>query len=88
MFWQNGLSARLLLQQILRFLIPAGLSALSAMVGSLACAFLYVQTTTVGACFWAAAALVGLTSALFFFFRFLQQISHKPKQPFIPTLPH
>ncbi len=62
------------------------LSTASLGIGTLASGLLSQEENSVRAVFLFVAALAGAASCIFFFFRFLREISPKPRGPFISTL--
>jgi hypothetical protein len=74
-------------KKYLRMLLWAGLSATFLGVGTLACGLLSQEENVGKAIILFLGGLAGAAGCIFFFYRFLREISPKPRGPFISTLP-
>jgi hypothetical protein len=70
-----------------RLLLWAGLSTAFLAGGTLACGLLAGEESSTGAVLLFLAALAGVGGCIFCFFRFLREISPKPRPPYLSTLP-
>jgi len=73
-------------RKYLRMVLWACLSAGFLGGGTLACGLLAQEESSTGAILLFVAALAGVGGCLFCFYRFLREISRKPRTPFISTL--
>ena len=73
-------------KKLLRMILWVSLGILFLAAGSIACGLLWEQTDTTSAILFFIAALVGGAGCIYWFYRFLREISSKPKAPFISTL--
>jgi hypothetical protein len=74
-------------KKYLRMVLWAGLSAAFLGFGTLACGLLSQEENAGKAIILFLGGLAGAAGCIFFFYRFLHEISPKPKGPFISTLP-
>jgi hypothetical protein len=70
-----------------RMLLWAGLSTAFLAGGTLACGLLAGEESSTGAVLLFLAALAGVGGCIFCFYRFLREISRKPRPPYLSTLP-
>jgi hypothetical protein len=73
-------------KKCLRMVLWAGLSAVFLCFGSIACGLLSQEEDAVRAIILFLGGLAGAAGCIFFFYRFLREISPHPKGPFISTL--
>jgi hypothetical protein len=73
-------------KKLLRMILWVSLGILFLALGSVACGLLWEQTDTTSAILFFVAAIVGGGGCIYSFYRFLREISAKPKAPFISTL--
>jgi hypothetical protein len=73
-------------KKLLRMILWVSFSTLFLAGGSVACGFLWQQTDATKAILLFIAALTGSAGCIYSFYRFLREISSKPKGPFISTL--
>ena len=84
---RTGLTPAKREKKVLKMILWFSLGVLFLMGGAVACGFLWRQTETTSAILFFVAALVGVMGCVYSFYRFLREISTKPKAPFIATLP-
>jgi hypothetical protein len=70
-----------------RMFLWAGLSTAFLAGGTLACGLLAGEESSTGAVLLFLAALAGVGGCIFCFYRFLREISRKPRPPYLSTLP-
>jgi hypothetical protein len=70
-----------------RMLLWACLSTAFLAGGTLACGLLAGEESSTGAILLFLAALAGVGGCIFCFYRFLREISQKPRPPYLSTLP-
>jgi hypothetical protein len=68
-------------------IIWAGLSIAFLASGTLSCGFLSEEENVAKAIILFLGGLAGAAGCIFFFYRFLRELSSKPRGPFISTLP-
>ena len=74
-------------RKYLRMFLWACLSAAFLAGGTLACGFLAGEESSTGAILLFLGALAGVGGCIFCFYRFLREISRKPRPPNLSTLP-
>lgn len=74
-------------RKYLSMLLWACLSAAFLGGGTLACGLLAAEESSTGAILLFLAALAGVGGCIFCFYRFLREISRKPRPPYLSTLP-
>ena len=74
-------------RKYVHMLLWAGLSTAFLAGGTLACGLLAGEESSTGAVLLFLAALAGVGGCIFCFYRFLREISRKPRPPYLSTLP-
>jgi hypothetical protein len=75
------------MRKYLRMILWACLSAMFLGVATLASGLLSQEKNAISAILLFLVALAGTAGCLFYFYLFLREISPKPKDPYISTLP-